>query len=147
MKVAFLFPGQGSQSVGMGKDICEHYDVAKKVYERANNVLNKNVSELCFDGPEEALKETINTQPCIVTNSIALLEALKSRLNIVPTYAAGHSLGEYCAMYASGVMDLDTTLKSIQKRAELMNEVKGGSMAAIIKAPQEIVNEVLTEKN
>ena len=73
---------------------------------------------------EEVLKQTINTQPCIVTNSIAILEALKSRLNIVPTYTAGHSLGEYCAMYASGVMDLDTTLKSIQKRAELMNEIK-----------------------
>ena len=144
-KIAFIFPGQGAQAVGMGKDIYESYENAKKVYETADNVLGKSVSTICFEGPEEDLKLTINTQPAIVTTSIALSEALKSELDITPDYTAGHSLGEYCAMYTAGVMSLETTLKLIQKRADLMGQTKGGSMAAVLNATEEQLKAGLEE--
>ena len=136
-KIAFIFPGQGAQSVGMGKDIYENYESAKNVFDTADKILGRSISGISFNGPEEDLKLTINTQPAIVTTSIALLEALKSELNISHDYAAGHSLGEYCAMYSAGVMDLETTLKLIQKRAELMGQTKGGAMAAVLNATEE----------
>ena len=126
-KIAFVFPGQGAQSVGMGKDLYENFESAKNVFDTADKVLGKSVTSLCFDGPEEDLKQTVNTQPSIVTMSIAALEAFKSELNITPTFTAGHSLGEYCAMYASGVM----------------GQVKGGAMAAILNAPAGSLEEVL----
>lgn len=144
-KIAFIFPGQGAQIVGMGKDLYENYESAKKIFDSANEVLGKSITKLCFEGPEEDLKQTINTQPSIVTMSIAALEAFKSLLNIKPNFTAGHSLGEYCAMYCSGVMDLETTLKAIQKRADLMSQVKGGSMAAIINAPAGSIEKALEE--
>ena len=144
-KIAFLFPGQGSQTVGMGKDLYDNFEAAKKVYVTADSVLCKNISKLCFEGPEEDLKQTVNTQPCIVTTSIALLETLKNELDITPNYVAGHSLGEYCAMYSVGVMDLETTLKAIQKRANLMNEVKGGAMAAVLNASEEVLKAGINE--
>lgn len=137
-KIAFIFPGQGAQTVGMGKNIYENYESAKMVYDTANNTLGRDITKICFEGPEEDLKQTVNTQPAIVTTSIALLEALKELTNICPPdYTAGHSLGEYCAMYAAGVMSLETTLKLIQKRADLMSEVKGGTMAAVLNATDE----------
>lgn len=144
-KIAFLFPGQGSQVVGMGKDIYENYEESKAIYDTADSVLDKNITKICFEGPEEDLKQTVNTQPCIVTTSIALMEALRSELNIVPDYTAGHSLGEYCAMFTAGVMSLETTLKLIQKRASLMSESKGGSMAAILNASEEVLQAGLKE--
>ena len=98
-KLAFIFPGQGAQVVGMGKDLYEHYPAAKKVFDTADEVLGKKVTKMCFEGPENDLKQTINTQPAIVTMSIAALEALKSKLNLTPHFTAGHSLGEYCAMF------------------------------------------------
>ncbi len=144
-KIAFLFPGQGSQSIGMGKDIYENYGAAKNVYDFADSVLNKSISKICFEGPEEDLKLTVNTQPAIVTTSIALLEAFRSMLNIKPDDVAGHSLGEYPAMYTAGVMDLETTLKLIQKRADLMGASKGGSMAAVLNATDEVIKAGLEE--
>lgn len=144
-KIAFLFPGQGSQAVGMGKDIYENYAEAKNIYDTADNVLGKSITTLCFEGPEENLKQTVNTQPCIVTTSIALMEALRSELNIVPDYTAGHSLGEYCAMFTAGVMSLETTLKLIQKRADLMGQTKGGSMAAVLNATEDVLKAGLEE--
>ena len=144
-KIAFLFPGQGSQIVGMGKDIYESYESAKEIYDIADKTLDKSISRLCFDGPEEDLKQTVNTQPCIVTTSIAIMKALRSELNIVPDYTAGHSLGEYCAMYAAGVMNLETTLKLIQKRAELMSMTKGGSMSAVLNASEDVLKAGLKE--
>ena len=144
-KIAFLFPGQGSQSVGMGKDLYDNFENAKNVFDTADKVLSKNISTMCFEGPEDSLKQTINTQPSIVTMSIAAMEALKSELDITPSYTAGHSLGEYCAMYTSGVMSLENTLKAIQKRADLMSATKGGSMAAVLNASEEQLKAGLEE--
>ena len=144
-KTAFIFPGQGSQFVGMGKDLYDNFESAKTVFDKANNILGKDISKLCFEGPEEELKQTINTQPAIVAMSIAALEAMKSELNITADYTAGHSLGEYCAMYASGVMNLENTLLAIQKRAELMSSVKGGTMAAVLNASDEQLQAGLEE--
>ena len=144
-KIAFLFPGQGSQAVGMGKDLYDNFEAAKNVFDSADKILGKSITTLCFEGPEENLKQTVNTQPCIVTMSIAALEALKSQLDITPTFTAGHSLGEYCAMYCSGVMNLEITLKAIQKRADLMGATKGGAMAAILNAPEGSLEKALKE--
>lgn len=144
-KIAFLFPGQGAQCVGMGKDLYDNFEASKNIFDRADNILNKSITKMCFEGPEEDLKQTVNTQPSIVTMSIAALEALKSQLDIKPDYTAGHSLGEYCAMYCAGVMDLETTLKAIQERANLMSSVSGGSMAAIIGATDEQLKAGLEE--
>ena len=144
-KIAFLFPGQGSQAVDMGKDLYDNFEAAKNVFDSADKILGKSITTLCFEGPEENLKQTVNTQPCIVTMSIAALEALKSQLDITPTFTAGHSLGEYCAMYCSGVMNLETTLKAIQKRADLMGATKGGAMAAILNAPEGSLEKALKE--
>lgn len=145
-KMAFLFPGQGSQAVGMGKDLYESFESAKKVFAIADNTLGKSISALCFEGPEDSLKQTVNTQPCIVTTSIAALESLKSQLDVKPDYVAGHSLGEYCAMYAAGVMSLETTFKAIQKRADLMNaSATGGAMSAVLNASEDALKESLKE--
>lgn len=144
-KIAFVFPGQGSQSVGMGKDLYENFEAAKNVFDTADKVLGKSITTICFEGPEDDLKLTVNTQPSIVTMSIAALESFKSELDVEVSATAGHSLGEYCAMYASGVMDLETTLKAIQKRADLMGATKGGAMAAILNAPEGSLEKALEE--
>lgn len=143
-KVAFIFPGQGSQSIGMGLDLYENFASAKQVFDTADKVLGKSISKICFEGPEEDLKQTINTQPAILATSIAALEAFKSALNIEPTYTAGHSLGEYAGYYASGAISLEDAFKLIQKRAELMSESKGGAMSAVLNSTEETVKECLS---
>ena len=153
-KIAFLFPGQGAQSVGMGKDLYESFECAKNVFDTADKVLGKSVSSLCFEGPEDALKQTVNTQPCIVTMSIAALEALKSQMDIKPDYVAGHSLGEYCAMYEAGVMSLETTLKAMNEASCGKNKSEkdcpagqknGGAMAAVLNATEDQLKAGLAE--
>lgn len=144
-KIAFLFPGQGSQAVGMGKDLYENFEAAKNVFDTADKVLGKSITTMCFEGPEDALKQTVNTQPSIVTMSIAAMEAFRNEMNIAPDYVAGHSLGEYCAMFSAGVMSLESTLKAIQKRADLMAETKGGAMAAVLNASEEQLKAGLEE--
>lgn len=144
-KIAFLFPGQGSQAVGMGKDLYENFSASKNVFDTADEVLGKSISTICFKGPEDDLKQTVNTQPAIVTMSIAAMEALRSQVDIVPDYVAGHSLGEYCAMFTAGVMSLESTLRAIQKRADLMGATKGGAMAAVLNASEEQLKAGLAE--
>lgn len=134
-KIAFLFPGQGSQVSGMGKDLYEKYDAAKKVFETADKVLGFKISEICFNGTDEELKMTKNSQPAILATSLACLEALKSEVEIEPVATAGHSLGEYGALYAAGVLEIGDAIAVTGKRAELMNESAektNGSMAAVI---------------
>ena len=141
-KYALVFPGQGAQKPGMGKDLYENSEAAKKVFETANKVLGYDITDLCFNGSEEDLMKTINSQPCIFTVSIAALEALREKSSVNVACTAGHSLGEYAAMYAAGVVDLETVLKLIQKRANLMNEAAektSGSMAAVIGLDNETV--------
>lgn len=131
-KTAFIFPGQGSQSVGMGKDLYNNFEAAKQIFDKADEVLRKSISKICFEGPDEDLKQTINTQPAILTTSIAALETLKSELKVKPDFVAGHSLGEYGALYEAGVITFEDAIKLIAKRAELMSKSKGGSMAAVL---------------
>ena len=149
-KFALVFPGQGAQKPGMGKDLYENSVAAKKVFETATRVLGYDVADLCFNGTEEDLMKTINSQPCILTVSIAALEALKEKTNIEVSCTAGHSLGEYAAMYAAGIVDLETVLKLIQQRANLMNEAAektSGSMAAVLGLDNETVINLTKEMN
>lgn len=147
-KVAFIFPGQGSQIVGMGKDLYEQYDIAKIVYNTADEALGYKISEICFNGPEEDLKLTKNTQPAILATSLACLEVLKSEIDIQPNATAGHSLGEYGALYVAGVLSLADAIKITGKRAELMNDAASktdGSMAAVLGLSDELLQEGLNE--
>lgn len=146
-KVGFVFPGQGSQSIGMGKDLYESSQAARNIFERFNEVLGRDITKICFEGPEEALKQTINTQPAILAVSIAAYEALIEKTGFKPNYVAGHSLGEYGALYASGVLNLDNTIKLIAKRAEVMSEAKSGAMSAILGIEDDKLEQAVKESS
>jgi [acyl-carrier-protein] S-malonyltransferase len=139
LKTAYIFPGQGSQKVGMGRDLYDSFAPAKAVFEEADRVLGFPLSKLCFEGPEEELRQTINAQPALVTMSIACyraaLAASTSKNIVAPVFAAGHSLGEYTALVLSGVLDFATTVCLARERGRLMHEAgqkTPGAMAAIL---------------
>jgi [acyl-carrier-protein] S-malonyltransferase len=132
--IALLFPGQGSQSVGMGKDLYDKYPNARKTFDEADAALGYKLSQLCFEGPEEQLRLTEITQPAILTVSIAALRALEMRMP-KPTYVAGHSLGEYSAHVASGTMTFSEAVVTVRNRGKYMQEavpVGTGTMGAIL---------------
>ncbi|MDQ0253757.1 [acyl-carrier-protein] S-malonyltransferase [Evansella vedderi] len=143
-KIALLFPGQGSQQVGMGKEIAEKYEISKRVFNEADTVLGEELSNLIFAGEEEDLKRTENTQPALLTTSIAIWEILKEK-GIHADYAAGHSLGEYSALVASGAISFADACQAVRKRGQWMEEAvpKGkGTMAAVLGMEREALVEV-----
>jgi [acyl-carrier-protein] S-malonyltransferase len=144
-QTAFLFPGQGSQYVGMGQDLSEAYPEARATFDQADKVLGFALSDLCFNGPEEALNDTINTQPAIFVISVALLRALESSRLQASSFVAGHSLGEYSALVAAGAMDFAAGLQLVRERGRLMKEAgerSPGGMAAVLGLETEVVDQV-----
>jgi len=132
---AFVFPGQGSQYPGMGKDLAENFKVAKLVFEEANDALGFDIAALCFSGSEDDLKLTANTQPAILTTSIAALRVLQEETDLSPSFTAGHSLGEYSALVATGALAFAGAVKTVRQRGTYMQEavpVGVGTMAAIM---------------
>ncbi len=152
MKVAYVFPGQGSQWVGMGRDLYDNFDSAKAVFAQADEALGFPLSRLCFEGPEDELRQTINAQPAIVTVSFACLKAALAEAGSdgipSPTFVAGHSLGEYTALAVAGVLDFATTVYLARERGRLMYEaglVRPGGMVAIIGLDEALLAEVCGE--
>lgn len=138
-KIAFVFPGQGAQSVGMGRDAYEHSEPAKEIFLQADQALGYDLSELIFEGPEDQLKLTYHTQPALLTTSIALYSEF-IRLGIQPDYVAGHSLGEYSALVAADVLSFADAVKAVRQRGLLMDQAVPagiGAMAAVLGAERE----------
>ncbi len=147
MGLAFLFPGQGSQYVGMGKDFYERFDIVRETFDEADKVLGFSITKLCFEGPEEELKKTYNTQPAILTMSVSLNRMLNND-GIFPHIVAGHSLGEYSALVAAGVLDFKDAVYLVRKRGEFMQEASPlglGSMYAIVGLSKDKVEEICRE--
>ncbi|MEK3685478.1 ACP S-malonyltransferase [Paenibacillus sp. FSL R10-2736] len=143
-KIAFVFPGQGAQAVGMGKDVYEALPQSRAVFEKGDEVLGFPLSKLIFEGPESELKQTVNTQPALVTASVAYLEALRD-LGVTPDYVAGHSLGEYSALVAAGVLSYEDAVRLVRLRGQFMEEaVPGGqgAMAATLGADRAALTEL-----
>lgn len=138
-KIAFVFPGQGAQQVGMGRDAYEGHEGAKQLFHQADSVLGYDLSALIFNGPEEELKLTYHTQPALLTTSMAYLEVLKDK-GVRPDYAAGHSLGEYSALVAGGALSFTDAVSLVRKRGKLMDRAVPagqGAMAAVLGAERE----------
>src|SRR5579864_4337130 len=146
-KTAFVFPGQGSQFAGMGKSLRDAHAEAAKIFEQADAALGFPLSKLCFEGPDDQLKLTENTQPALLTVSMAANAVLRAR-GIAPDYVAGHSLGEYSALVAAGALDFGDALRLVRKRGRFMQEAVPagvGAMAAILKLPEGALDVVLAE--
>src|SRR5262249_26029137 len=134
MKTAFVFPGQGAQYAGMGRDVADKFPAARAVFDEADRALGFPISKLCFEGPDEELKLTENTQPAIVTTSTALFRILEEK-GIRPDFVAGHSLGEYSALVAAGALKLADAAPLVRRRGRYMQEavpVGDGAMAALL---------------
>lgn len=152
MKVAYIFPGQGAQWVGMGRDLYNSFDSARAVFKQADEALGFPLSQLCFEGPDDELRQTINVQPAIVTISLALLSAIHNMKgdNILPApaFVAGHSLGEYTTLAAAGVLDFADTIYLTRERGRLMHQAglkEPGGMVAIIGLDEPLLAEVCTQ--
>lgn len=147
LRIAFLFPGQGSQYVGMGKDFCERFPLAREVYGRASEILGWDVARLSFEGPMEKLTQTCHTQPAVLVHSYVAFRLLEER-GVRPSMALGHSLGEYSALVASGAADFETALRLVQARGRFMHEAVpagGGAMAALLGAEREMAEAICRE--
>src|SRR5580704_292370 len=143
-RVAFVFPGQGSQYAGMGKELAESFPAAREVFEEEDRALGVSISQLCFSGPEEALKLTENTQPALLTASVAAYRVLEQK-GVRPDYVAGHSLGEYSALVAAGALKFADAVRLVRKRGTYMQEVVPagqGAMAAIMGLSPAVVTDV-----
>ena len=145
---AFVFPGQGSQYPGMGKDLAENFDTAKRVFEEANDALGFDLESLCFSGTESELRLTANTQPAILTTSIAALKVLQEETDMSASFGAGHSLGEYSALVSSGVLAFADAVRIVRQRGIFMQEavpVGVGAMAAIMGIDQQVLLDLCQE--
>lgn len=143
--IAFVFPGQGSQYVGMGLELYNEFDIARETFEEASDILGFDISEICFEDKSDELKLTINSQPSILTVSIAALRVLSSETDIKADYVAGHSLGEYTALVASGAFEFRDAIRVVRKRGEFMQNavpVGVGSMSAVLGLDDKVIEEI-----
>ncbi|MCF7955527.1 MAG: ACP S-malonyltransferase [Phycisphaerae bacterium] len=148
MKSAFIFPGQGAQTIGMAKDVCENHPDATALFAKANDILGYNLSELCFEGPQEKLNETSFSQPAIFTASAAILEVIRNQTDVTPDVTAGLSMGEYTALYAAGLICFEEGLVLVNKRGKAMQaaaDAAEGSMVSIIGLDEEKVDALCAE--
>ncbi len=148
MELAFLFPGQGSQRVGMGVELAKNFVAARRTFEEADDALDFSLSHLCFEGPEEQLRLTANTQPAMLAVAIAALRALQSECEAGAKAGAGHSLGEYSALVAAGALDFGEALRAVRERGRLMQQAcptGEGTMAALIGLDRAVVYEICRE--
>src|SRR3954470_602937 len=147
-RLAYIFPGQGSQFSGMGSELAEKYTASREVFEEADEALGFSISRLCFSGTAEELQLTENTQPAILTTSIATLRAIEAEGFQAPEYVAGHSLGEYSALVAAGAISLADAVRTVRLRGRFMQEatpVGSGAMAAVMGADVSTVEEACRE--
>ena len=147
-QLAMMFPGQGSQKPGMGKDLAEQFAVARQVFEEADDALGFSISRLCFEGPAEELQLTENTQPALLATSVAAFRAAQESGLPTPDFVAGHSLGEYSALVAAGVLELADALKTVRARGEYMQQavpVGTGAMAAVLGAELKAIEAACAE--
>ena len=142
MKTVFMFPGQGSQSVGMMSSLLEEFDVAQQVFDEASSAIGVDLKEIALQGPVERINQTAITQPIVLTASIAMWRVWESQTQFKPDFVCGHSLGEYNALFAAGAYDFETGLKLVKKRGELMSNATGGTMAAVIGSTEEQIKTI-----